>query len=258
MIRRLLVCVSLVGCTSYESLPPVPGEPVTVQLAPDTANQPCTGTVTAPDGSAMGTVVFSYDAQGREAQALETFTDSTTDTSNYSYDNLSHVIHMDDLETGFSDVWDITYDSLGDMVNVSDTTTFDTDTTSFHLVYSDFDENGNPTHMTSDDEPGETTYSYDSFGRLVYEVDSGSDGVSSVAYDEDARVVTRYDSAGGMLVGTTTTTYDKQNRTLSRFSDYGMGKGGVENDYDGDRRVSQTLYLKGNATSTTTYNYDCH
>jgi len=204
----------------------------------------------------MGTVVFSYDSQGREAQALEPFTDSTTDTSNYGYDNLGHAIHFEDLETDFSDVWDVTYDSLGDTVNVSDTTTFDTDTTSFNLVYSDFDANGNPTHMTSDDESGETTFSYDSFGRLVYEVDSGSDGVSSVAYDEDARIVTRYDSAGGMLFATTTTTYDEQNRLLSRFSDFGMGKGGVENDYDGDRRVSQTLYYKGNVTSTTAY-YDC-
>jgi YD repeat-containing protein len=258
MIRRLLVCVSLVGCTSYESLPPVPGEPVTIQLAPDTTNQPCTATVTAADGSALGTVAFTYDAQGRETQALQSAMGSTTGTSNYSYDNLAHLIHFEDFETDFSDVWDITYDSLGDTVDVIDTTTIDTDTMSFHLVYSDFDENGNPTHLTSDDEPGETTYSYDSFGRLVYEVDSGSDGVTSVTYDETARVATAYDSAGGMLFSTTTTTYDNQNRTLSRFTDFGMGKGGVENDYDGDRRVSQTLYYKGNVSSTTTYNYDCH
>jgi len=157
---------------------------------------------------------YTYDSFGRLARAVGTYTSGTTETVEYTWDNLDHLMHQ--VQTGESHAeTTASYDTLGDLVLYTTTQTAPHYADARTYTFADFTDAGQPaTERLSVLDAPDTTYhfEYDAANRIARAVsDTGS--ITTYAYDDaESRTIT-VDTDGGASHGVLS--YDDDNRQLA-------------------------------------------
>lgn len=260
MKRLVLVC--LAACSTPEP-PRLPSAAIAPQLQSRTPAAACGTDIALDDSGAIAVRYrYTYDDVGRLARARGTWADHRSDdVVEYTWDNLDHLMHL--VQKGSSQVEIVAhYDTLGDLLEYTRTTTAPNYRDVERYVYSSFTEAGQPTREVVTAQNTDTAYAleYDAANRIARVTPDGGGEPTVYTYDDAARTLAiQSGTYRGLIV------YDEHNHELSEAWD---GPDAIASEqqmtWDGDRLLTATMRSGSNdaphelrTVEIDTYRYDC-
>jgi hypothetical protein len=270
--RALLLVVAACRGSAHG---PLPGEPIDGSPKPRLGNLPCAG-ATDSDGDGVDDLfwTYEYDDRGRSIRDLGKYTSGANDAmATYAWDNLDHLTLWSNVNTPGEQRMDYaaTFDTIGNNVNYSFVDIYTPqDFSQYRVTSSGFDDLGHPQRsiVTVPMVPDAVwTYTYDELGRLVErDDDEGSDGTidsrETISYDDDARTTTTTRTSTDNSHSVTVRTYGPRGELVSYHQDSVYVDGShhtydYDNEWSGDRLLSDSTTSDGVLITRDTYSYDC-